>query len=250
MSPQTSHEPAALSRERDRRVSTCRSCGKRLADRRRKYCAPSCRSQLQAQLGFSRGLLRALGTRLAAFHWTEQRLILQVWPKASQRVYGFLFPRRAGRRPAADFVPLVFALSEQWWAVHDSTASRCSAAHSVLRGAAHQHTPEMFTEDLGAAAEVRPVGLSAASLITLDVSAQDLLSESAAQRLAEAYRRQAVATHPDAGGTDEQFIRLKEAFDELRHWIHNPRVRTTRRGGLWGKWLYDGARGTWHPPRG
>ena len=227
----------------------CRACGRGLRDKRRKFCALTCRSELKRQLAFGNGLLRALSTRFAAFDWSEHHLLLHVLPNGGASAYGFLFPRRSGVAPGRDFPRLVFALGEQWWAAHDAGLGRRRATRRVLDDADRRDGAGFFDGAHGAGG-LRPAGVSSADLAVLEIAGADLVAEGAEATLRRAYRRQAVATHPDQGGSDEQFRRVKEAFDALSGWLANPRMTVTgAQRGLPDKWLYDGTRRSWHPPR-
>ena len=61
------------------------------------------------------------------------------------------------------------------------------------------------------------------------LSTLGLKSGASAKRVRKAYRRKAMMSHPDKGGTDEQFNLVKNAYDYLReHGIMQKQPSFTR----------------------
>ena len=71
--------------------------------RRRKYCSVACRQRLHYKLQVRTGLLKALQTRYATFHFDDRVIVLDLLPYGRQEIFSFLFARRPGVAPADDF---------------------------------------------------------------------------------------------------------------------------------------------------
>ena len=76
------------------RTKRCLSCGTDRIEPRRRYCSNGCRRQMTWVLSLSKGLLKAINARYAAFYFTDNQVVLDVlsvWSKQGSR---FSFRRR------------------------------------------------------------------------------------------------------------------------------------------------------------
>lgn len=86
----------------------------------------------------------------------------------------------------------------------------------ALRGAATPSAPSSLSPaELDAAAILQLNVDELASAATTTTKTDDDEPPPVAQLIAKAFRAQAVKTHPDAGGSTEDFVRLRAAFETL-----------------------------------
>jgi hypothetical protein len=226
----------------------CRSCGGALTHSRRRYCSDGCEQQLRHELWIAEGLLRALGAQFATFRWTDHHLILQVLPFGADNGYCFFFNRTASMNPASDFKRMVQKLGTAWSGIRDATRSPGKATNKLLEGADSKFHP-------GAIAALTTgqlvlFGVADKDLQALQLTKEDLRADDWEARMTRAFRRQAQGAHPDHGGTEEKFIRIKSAFETLSAWRTNPDVSSEIQTSLPDAWVYHGARISrrWSPP--
>ena len=225
----------------------CRACGETLPNRRRRYCSDDCRATLKRELWFSEALLRALNSRFATFRWTETKLILQVLPDNGAHVFCFFYKRTPGARPAVDLRNMTIELGEKWWKERKSTSSRYGASERVLQQADVKKSKDTFSE-FKRVTRI-PKGVSSKSLSMLKIATRDLLKDNAEEVIKRAFKKQAMRTHPDRGGSDRDFIGVKRAFDELNVWIEDPVIEKKRQVGLPDSWVFDRSINRWYPPK-
>jgi len=219
----------------------CLSCGARLNSDRRRYCSVVCRQRLRYQLNLRTGLLKALNTRYATFYFTEDVIILDILTSQSWYIYSFIHARRADMTPAGDFARMANRLGKAWWGEKNRTHRRYLASSFLLDMARRG----------GKAEAVRPVVVSrpavaGKALACLKLNSASLDTPELKKLIKSAYRRQAKAHHPDAGGSAAVFRRIHRAYEELLGWAENPVF--TKRSGFPDKWFYDGRRNRWVQP--
>lgn len=182
-------------------------------------------------------------TRYATFSFTDVHLILNILPRYRHEVYSYIFPRLPGRRPAQDMDEMVFTLGQIWWGHKNKTKSEKRASRHVLsRGRPH----------LIGQKSVEPVARETATTVSkqlrqLKLQRSDLTNPSEAEeRLKKAFRKAALAHHPDAGGDAAAFRKVYAAYRDLLSWLENPTYHTRR--GVPGQWCYVAGRSTWLTP--
>ncbi len=219
----------------------CLSCGAPLDTARRRYCSVACRQRLRYQLNLRTGLLRALNTRYATFYFTDDVIILDIMTSDRWYIHSFIHARRRDATPAEDFARMANRLGKAWWAEKNRTRRRYLASSFLL---------DMARRGGGAEA-IRPVVISrpavaGRALACLKLNSASLDTPELKKLIKSAYRRQAKAHHPDAGGDAAVFRRIHHAYEELLGWAENPIF--TRRSGFPDKWFYDGQRNRWVQP--
>lgn len=221
--------------------NSCLSCGTREDMGRRRYCSVECRQRLRYKLQVRTGLLRALSTRFATFHFDEQMIMLDILPYGSSEIFSFLFPRSNGTRPADDFSAMADLLGNYWWAEKRRTRRNYLASRHLLQKAKSGKDSAVVIPF----ERVRP-SVSSRALLYLKLGRSDLESPDLSGVVRRAYRRQAKAHHPDMGGDARRFRRLHRAYEELLDWSENPSF--SRRQGFPDKWFYSGERNRWVQP--
>lgn len=210
--------------------------------RRRKYCSVACRQRLHYKLQVRTGLLKALQTRYATFHFDDRVIVLDLLPYGRQEIFSFLFARRPGVAPADDFSQMANVLGSDWWAERRRTHKKYRASQHLLRharqGAADIHAVMPVEE--------RRAVIKDKLLIQLKIDRKELDSHNLDKVLKKAYRQQAKRHHPDRGGKPDAFRRLQKAYETLMEWAENPSF--TRRRGFPDKWFYDGETNRWVQP--
>ncbi len=210
--------------------------------RRRKYCSVACRQRLHYKLQVRTGLLKALQTRYATFHFDDRVIVLDLLPYGRQEIFSFLFARRPGVAPADDFSQMANVLGSDWWAERRRTHKKYRASQHLLRharqGAADIHAVMPVEE--------RRAAIKDKLLIQLKIDRKELDSHNLDKVLKKAYRQQAKRHHPDRGGKPDAFRRLQKAYETLMEWAENPSF--TRRRGFPDKWFYDGETNRWVQP--
>ncbi len=218
----------------------CPACGTREGLGRAKYCSLECRQRLLQKLAVLSGLLRAIHARRATFSFSETHLVLHVLANGGKEVYSFFWARTPGEKPFADLAGMCEELGRAWWRAARHSGSRRQAALSVLGHAVQgQVSPCSVTPWTS-----RDPLLKTRHLSVLKLGAEELLGACAEQRLKSAYRRQAMAHHPDKNGDARMFCRIQGAYKDLLAWVRAPVPREKK--GLPGCWCFDGAR--WKPP--
>lgn len=188
------------------------------------------------------GLLQALGTRYATFHFTDVLIFLHVLPYGSNDVCSFFLPRREGRNPSADFSRMAEILGKLWWNEQTKTRKRHLASHHILNLAMrNQVTSESVKPPLLFMPDVKQ-----ASLTHLNIEKIKLTAPEIGQTIREAYRRQVKLHHPDLGGNAAMFRNVHEAYEDLLDWLNNPQFVQYR--GFPDKWFYEGGKNRWIQP--
>ena len=219
----------------------CLSCGAPLGAARRRYCSVACRQRLRYQLNLRTGLLRALNTRYATFYFTDEVIILDIMTGESGDIHSFIHARRCAATPAQDFARMANRLGKAWWSAKQRTRRRYLASSFLLDMARRGGSPEA----------VRPLVITrptvaGSALDCLKLNSTSLDTPELKKLIKSAYRRQAKAHHPDAGGNAAVFRRIHQAYEELLGWAENPVF--TKRSGFPDKWFYDGQRNRWVQP--
>jgi len=110
------------------RGKRCLACGKPNIDARRRYCSKECREYINWVLSLSKGLLRAVNARYAAFSFTDDRVILDVFPVWSKHTCRFVHRRIKGSKPAQDLKNLVIQFGQEWHDIVNNNRSRSYAS--------------------------------------------------------------------------------------------------------------------------
>jgi hypothetical protein len=220
----------------------CLSCGTQQRLKGRKYCSIACRQQLRRQLNLRTGLLKAINTRYATFHFTPRLVVLDVWPYNSEQIFSFIYQRSARQKPVDAFRCLSNRLGNDWWQEQRRTHRRYRATQLVLDNA---HTNPISSTRALPQEIVRP-RLNGKALVMLNLKRTDLQSAGLVDILKKAFRHQAKRMHPDQGGDASTFIQLRRAYQELSAWAENPVYQ--RRRGFPDKWFYRGDTNRWVQP--
>jgi hypothetical protein len=222
--------------------NSCLSCGTTEGMRRKRYCSIACRQRLRYKLQVRTGLLRALNTRYASFHFDARIIVLDLMPYGTREIYSFLFPRLSKTLPADDFSRMADVLGNVWWSERRRTNRKYLASQSLLRQARQRPGAEgrLMPE------ERRQPSLDQRCLVHLKIQREALDSPQLEQIVKQAYRRQAKRHHPDLGGSAVAFRRLHQAYEALMAWAENPSFY--KRRGFPDKWFYDGSTNRWVQP--
>ena len=227
------------------RKNTCVACGKDNIGARKRYCSNECRSYIQWVLSLSKGLLRALNTRYAAFSFTSDQVILDVFPIWSKHISRFIRSRTRGRKPAEDLKRLVLEFGTEW---HEMVKNNRSMSYASLHLVNRNHETSIVPEQIKPDRNSRP-RLSkneTGSLKILKLKRNDLSRDGSKSKIKTAYKRMAKVYHPDAGGDEDQFKKLNNAHEQMLLWVENPQYTT--RKALQDCWSYDGFTSRWSPP--
>lgn len=227
------------------REKRCLACGKPNIDARRRYCSKECRDYIHWVLSLSKGLLRAVNARYAAFSFTDDRVILDVFPIWSKHVSRFVYGRVKGNKPAEDLKNLVLQFGQEWHKIVDNNASRSYASLCLVN---QNHTRDILPNSIRPARKSLP-RLSrheTTCLEMLKLNRADLSSQGCTAKIKSAYKKMAKVHHPDVGGDEEAFKKLNDAHEQMLSWAENPHY--TSRKALPGCWSYDGATSRWSPP--
>ncbi len=196
-------------------------------------------------LSLSKGLLKAVNARYAAFSFTDYHVALDVFPVWSKEVSRFVSMRRLGNKPAVDLKRLVLQSGKEWHGIVGNNNSRSYASLFLLN---KNHKKEMDHEKIMPLRKTSP-RLSShekVCLKVLDLDRKDLARDDNTCKIRSAYKRLAKLHHPDKGGDEERFKQLNEAHKQMLHWTENPQF--TCRKALQGCWSYDSATNRWVPP--
>ena len=248
MKPMAAQEPMApMALKTSRKVTkrTCLSCGTEDMKKGRRYCSKECRQKINWVLALSRGLLRTLNARYAAFSFTEAIVMLDVYPSWSKDISRFTYERKSGQKPAEDLKCLVVQWGREWHRLVNNKNSKSRASLTLINST---NQKDIDPEDVKPCRRVRPrlSRTEASSLKVLHLSRSDLSSDASNERIKSAYKKMAKIHHPDVGGDEESFKQLQNAHEQMLHWAENPQY--TFRKALEGCWFYDGYTGRWSPP--
>jgi len=225
--------------------NACRACGKVDIGARRRYCSNECRSYTQWVLSLSKGLLRALNTRYAAFSFTSDQVILDVFPIWSKHISRFSRTRTRGNKPAEDLKRMVLEFGRQWHEMVDNNRSMSYASlHLVNRNHQKSIAPERIKPDRKSSPRLSRQ--ETGSLKVLQLKRNDLANDGSKATIRAAYKKMAKVHHPDAGGNEDQFKKLSNAHEQMLLWAENPQY--TSRKALQDCWSYDGFNSRWSPP--
>ena len=233
---------SAAAKQKNRR--RCLSCGASDGMAGRKYCSVACRQKLRYHLNVRSGLLRALNTRYATFYFTDDFLVMDVLPFDGIKLYSFIYPRSADKKPVEDFSEMSNVLGNAWWQEMKRTNRKYLASNYVLGKAAKRDDGRQTLKPL----EIRTPAVRGRSkaLIYLRLGSEDLRSPDLKKVIKSAYRRQARIHHPDLGGDEAAFRKIHEAYLDLVRWAEAPSF--SRRCGFPDKWFYDGVKNKWVQP--
>ena len=220
----------------------CLACGGPLPKRRRRYCSMACQQDLLASLNRRTGLLQALSTRYATFHFSDFAVMMDVLLYGTEQIHSYLYPRSPGCKPVDDFRHLSNLLGNLWWNEKYRTKKRYLASRQVLD---HASKGRASLGSVLPAILIVP-SVKASNLIRLNLERDDLAPKNLEAKIKSAYRRQAMQHHPDLGGSRETFIKIQEAYETLSQWAKRPTFIHQR--GFPDKWLYEGAKNRWVKP--
>jgi len=227
------------------REKRCLACGKPGIDGRRRYCSKECREHIDWVLSLSKGLLRAVNARYAAFSFTDDRVILDVFAVWSKHISRFVHRRIKGNKPAEDLKNLVIRFGQEW---HDIVNNNRSKSYASLYLVNKNNKNGIHPNSIRPARNPRP-RLSKQEKGCLDIlklQTTDLTSDGCEGTIKTAYKRMAKVYHPDVGGDEETFKKLNDAHEQMLLWSENPQY--TSRKALQDCWSYDGAASRWSPP--
>jgi len=227
------------------RGKRCLACGKPNIDARRRYCSKECRDYINWVLSLSKGLLRAVNARYAAFSFTDDRVILDVFPVWSKHISRFVHRRVKGNKPAADLKNLVIQFGQEW---HDIVNNNRSRSYASLCLVNRNHKKGIHPNSIRPAKNSSPrlSKQEKGCLQMLKLQTTDLTSDGCEGTIKTAYKRMAKVYHPDVGGDEEAFKKLNNAHEQMLSWVENPQYTT--RKALQDCWSYDGAASRWSPP--
>ncbi len=223
----------------------CLACGKAGIGNGRRYCSKACRSYIEWVLSLSKGLLRALNTRYAAFSFTSDQVILDVFPIWSEHISRFMGPRTRGRKPAEDLKRLVLEFGTEW---HEMVKNNRSMSYASLHLVNRNHEKSIAPDQIKPDQNSRP-RLSkheTGCLRILKLKRNDLSRDGSKSEIKTAYKRMAKVYHPDVGGDEDKFKKLNDAHEQMLLWAENPQYTT--RKALQDCWSYDGFTSRWSPP--
>lgn len=226
-------------------VRRCLSCGTDRIKPRRRYCSKGCREHINWVLSLSKGLLRTVNARYAAFSFTDDRVILDVFPVWSKHISRFVYRRIEGNKPAEDLKNLVLQFGKEW---HDIVNNNRSRSYASLLLVNKNHEKSIHPNSIRPAKSSCP-RLSKEEkrcLEILKLQRTELSADSCRGRIKLAYKRMAKVLHPDVGGDEERFKKLNNAHAQMLLWAENPQY--TSRKALQDCWSYDGATSRWSPP--
>ena len=223
----------------------CLSCGRGNIKPRRRYCSKECREYINWVLSLSKGLLRAVNVRYAAFSFTDDSVILDVFPVWSKHISRFSYKRIEGNKPAEDLKNLVLQFGQEWHNIVNNNRSRSYAALCLVN---QNHKKDIPTDSIRPSKNSRPrlTRQETRCLETLKLQRTDLSTDGCEIRIKSAYKRMAKVHHPDVGGDEDKFKKLNNAHEQMLLWAENPQY--TSRKALQDCWSYDGATSRWSPP--
>ena len=225
--------------------NACLACGKENIGARKRYCSKACQGYIQWVLSLSKGFLRALNTRYAAFSFTRDQVVLDVFPIWSKHISRFSRTRTRGSKPAEDLKQMVLEFGRQW---HEMVDNNHSMSYASLHLANQNHQKSIAPEQIKPDRECSPrlSKQETGCLKILKLERNDLSNDGSKSRIKTAYKRMAKVHHPDAGGNEDQFKKLSNAHEQMLLWAENPQY--TSRKALRDCWSYDGFTSRWSPP--
>ena len=228
-----------------KRERRCLACGKPGIGPRRRYCSNECREYTFWVLSLSKGLLRAVNARYAAFSFTEDYVILDVFPVWSRHISRFVQRRVKGNKPAQDLKNLVIQFGQEW---HDMVNNNRSRSYASLCLVNRNHKKDLHPDSIRPAKSSRPrlSKQERGCLQILKLQVADLTTDGCQKKIKTAYKKMAKVYHPDVGGDEEAFKKLNRAHEQMLLWAENPQF--TSRKALQDCWSYDGAASRWSPP--
>jgi hypothetical protein len=211
----------------------------------RRYCSKECRQYINWVLSLSKGLLKALNARYAAFSFNHENVMLDVFPLWSKDVSRFIFPRVSGNKPAEDLKSLILEFGREW---HGLVENRTSKSYASLLLLNRNHKKDMDCDVLKPTSRSSPrlSKQQTAYLKVLQLRRTDLSSTACRTTIKSAYKKMAKVHHPDVGGDSEEFKKLYHAHEQMLLWAENPKY--TSRKALEDCWSYDGSTNRWSPP--
>lgn len=224
----------------------CRACGRPLRRRRVRYCSQDCHQELRWQLWITEGLLKTLDCRFATFHWTDRNVVLQVLPRQSESVFCFFHDRTPKTKPVTDLKRLTNDLCSSWWGTKKNGRSKSAASRRLLSKAHDQRDKGHLRLDNRTV--VRPQGVSNQDITVLEIELAELLNGDVQTVIKRSFRKRAMESHPDQGGSSEDFRRVRDAYANLMQWSENPATVTINNVRLPDGWVYDSLRREWFPP--
>ncbi len=223
----------------------CVACGKNDIGARRRYCSKACRSYILWVLSLSKGLLRALNTRYAAFSFTSDQVILDVFPIWSKHISRFKRNRTPGKKPAEDLKQMVLEFGREWHKMVDNNHSMSYASlHLVNQNHQKSISPERIKPNRNCSPRLSKDETGCLKILKL--KRDDLSNDGSKATIKTAYKRMAKVYHPDAGGNEDQFKKLNDAHEQMLSWAENPQYAS--RKALQGCWSYDAFNSRWSPP--
>ncbi len=130
----TQEDMASMALRPSRRVAnrTCLSCGTQDMKKGRRYCSKECRQKINWVLALSKGLLSALNARYAAFSFTREMVMLDVYPYWSKEISRFTYERKNGQKPAEDLKCLVVQWGREWYRLVNNRKSKSHASLTLI----------------------------------------------------------------------------------------------------------------------
>ena len=223
----------------------CLACGTSNMKSGRRYCSKECCQQINWVLSLSKGLLNAVNARYAAFSFTDDSVILDVFPAWSKHVSRFVYRRSHGNKPAEDLKRLVLKFGEEW---HEMVNNNRSKSYASLHLINRNHKRHLHPNTIKPKKDTRPrlSKQESRSLNLLKLQRSDLSSDGCEGKIKTAYKKMAKVYHPDVGGDEEKFKELNHAHEQMILWSENPQY--TSRKALQNCWSYDGYTSRWAPP--
>lgn len=220
----------------------CLSCGTTQNMRKKRYCSVDCRQKLRQKLNMHTGLLKALSTRYATFHFSSQELFLEILTHGSNTRFRFVGRRYTGKKPAEDFQKMAGRLGAIWWAEKRRTNRWYLASKHLLNKAGKSYH---------AGDAVKPMIFKKPARVQdaigcLKLSASEMNSPRFKQKIKTAYRMQAKKHHPDSGGDAMVFRKIHAAYQEMARWAEKPTF--ARRRGFPDRWFYNSRTNRWVQP--
>jgi hypothetical protein len=233
-------------RSKARRRTFCLACGENLLPKgRRRYCTDRCKTRLDFALYIASGLIQTLRARYAAFSYTPELLVLDVLPFGAKAISRFAWERRGNKKVSQELLDMVEQAGREWYQREGETRSRWWASQHLLDARKRTDIP---------VSKVVPVSKKTPefnhreknALKVLELTKEQILSTDGPRRIKSAYRKKAMAHHPDRGDRSDRFIQINQAHAELLTWAESPRFHS--RSALPESWCYDGERKRWAPP--
>ena len=229
----------------EKKIRRCLACGAEDMKPRRRYCSKHCRQNLLWTLSLCKGLLLTLGTRYAAFSFTENFVVLDILPTWANKISRFVYKRKQGCPPAHSLKELTLQAGNEWYNKRNKQISRSFASQLILEEKMETNcTPDSIKPN----AKKVPM-LSAdhkKSLKRLNIGVESLMFGDNERKIKKAYREMAKIYHPDKGGDEKKFREINAAHELMLQWIEDPKFQSNE--GLPGCWSYNGYKNKWSPP--